>query len=124
MIVRATRIRTSPRGAELAQHSALRVGGDYLVLEVTCSPKVEQGPIMFRILDEENDPTMWPSDCFELVDGRIPSSWVVGFWDTGAVVLGPKRWQSPEFWEEYFDALPGAEAVRIFQEELGIIRAG
>ena len=119
MIVRAIRIRTSPGGPEFAEHPGLRIGAEYRVLEIECGPN---GPINFRVLDDQHDPTMWPSDCFELVDGAIPQSWIAAIWSTGTLYLAPERWHRPEFWEEFFDGRNrGAE--RIFHEELERMRA-
>jgi hypothetical protein len=122
MIVRAIRIRTSPRGPELADHFALRVGAEYMVLEVECTVREKHGPIMFRILDGENDPTMWPADCFELVDGTIPPSWVANIWSNGTLYLAPRRWQRPDFWEQVLDGPAGNAAERIFLEELDVLK--
>jgi hypothetical protein len=120
MIVRAVRIRVSPGAPELAEHSALRLGAEYMVLEIESTT---EGPASFRVLDEEQDPTMWPSDCFELVDGTIPRSWVAAIWSTGTLYLAPQRWHRPDFWEEFLYGQPGSQAQRLFHEELERMRA-
>ncbi len=122
MIVRAVRIRTSPRGRELSEAKALHIGSEYPVLEIQCGTREKHGPILFRILDDEGDQTLWPSDCFVLVDGTIPDSWAAEIWSTGTLCLAPKRWQRPGFWDEVWYGVPGNEAERAYVEELETIR--
>ena len=117
MIVRAERIRTSARGPELLSHSALRVGTDYLVLELHCG-----SPAMYRILDDENDPTLWPADCFQIVDGTLARSWTVRALAGGSLILAPRRWQHPEFWEGVLEGPTGNEFQSAFVDELNALR--
>jgi hypothetical protein len=43
VIVRATSIRTTPRGPELSENPALSVGEEYLVLEFKCNVLEKHG---------------------------------------------------------------------------------
>ena len=102
--MRATKIINA--GRELAQHPSVRVGVDYLALDIRVTP---QGQWM-RILDDEmkpGGPVIWAVEMFEIRSPRISSNWAAtirrpegGGW---SLYLAPRPWLRRGFWDDYFD---------------------
>jgi hypothetical protein len=122
MIVRAIRIREGGLGREVDQAAGLTIGDSYPVLEVICAPRSRRAPITFRILDDARDPTVWASDCFEVIDSRLPSSWIVDTLPNNAVAFTHYNWRSPEFWQELFND-PTGRLANTFSEDVRMILA-
>ena len=72
--------------------------------------------------DDEETPGLYSMELFEVVDGRIPSDWLMEYSDKGYFSMGPKTWldearwrEKYSFWEAYFDDDP--EALKVFAIE-------
>lgn len=116
MKVRCVRI-VNPTTRAIEEYSPwVRIGGEYLVLEISAAPN---GHVSLRIHLEEGAPGLWDSTMFETTDVAIPSNWVAKVSRQGGVDLGPERWLEPGFWERYFDREP--EAVAVFDDETSVI---
>ena len=92
-----------------------------MVLEVEVSPGKEP---LYRIERDAGTPVLVPASEVKILDGSIPANWAAGFdAGTGAFLLGPPAWQSPGFWERFFDFDPLArqdyDAHRRSNEERG-----
>lgn len=96
--------------------SSIRVGEEYLVLEVIAVPDRRT---KVRIHRDGELPAVWDSEMFETTDPTLPSIWVSEVSDGGILRLGPSRWLELGFWERYFD--DDNAAVLAFEEDLAII---
>lgn len=102
MRVRCDRV-ANPLGALVTP----QVGNEYVVLEVNAAQ--DRAPLIRIALDEHHSqPSLWPCEMFTVVNGEVPPHWRVHIDDSGAVALGPPRWLSHRFWDDYFDGQPGA----------------
>jgi hypothetical protein len=118
MRVRCLRI-VNPVTRELEDRNAsIKVGEEYVVLEVVASPGRY---VRLRLHLAPGVPSLWDSEMFETVDRSIPSNWGVRVSGEGFVATGPMRWLVDGFWEGYFDDEPSA--VSLFQDELAITLA-
>jgi hypothetical protein len=57
----------------------------------------------YRIIDEDNEPYLFPPDCFEIVDNSIPAFWKTEYGEDKERYSYPPRWFSVGFFEDYFD---------------------
>lgn len=98
------------KGMPISAEPWLRVGDEYLVLEILCSPT---GPVQFRLEGRApNDiPAMHDSRFFEVVDPALPPGWAVELLADGGCIIGPAAWQESGFWEAFFSGEPAAVAV-------------
>ena len=96
----------------------LTIGKEYVVLELeTCDSK----DTLYRLVgDNENKmPALYDSLQFEIVSGKMAKNWEASQVDPGYLVLGPKAWQEPGFWEKCYDHDP--ESLEIYKREARII---
>ncbi len=113
MIVRCVRIIGTATGRSLSEHPGIRLGVEYPVLEVYASRR----GLQYRIYNPEIGPNgfpghgLWGAEMFEIVSVRIPACWVPVVSLEGKFVLAPSSWLRPNFWDDYFDAVPTATAV-------------
>jgi hypothetical protein len=57
----------------------------------------------YRIIsDDDKEPYLYPSDCFEIIDDTKPEFWVTEVFD-GEEYSCPVSWNKVGFWEDYFD---------------------
>ena len=102
MIVRPIRI-LNQNGDEIPRHPSIRVGAEYLVLEVYIAPDRR----MVRLLDDEGGaPGLWPLEMFEVVSPRICADWGAAVEHVNGeayLTLAPVAWLRPCFWTDYFD---------------------
>lgn len=86
----------------------LTVGQKYEVIEITDG--------FYRIISEDdNEPYLYPADCFIIIDNEKPAFWVIEIGDDGEKYYSPPNWNKVGFWEDYFD---GVEKVKKqFQKE-------
>ncbi|MBB2965181.1 hypothetical protein [Methylobacterium sp. R2-1] len=87
----------------------LRVGEIYSVLSIETS---QETGTLYRLIVDKKDPiasvALFPSDLFVKVTDFNPTSWVKIRFDS-CLVIAPKSWQSPGFWESFYDGDPVAE---------------
>lgn len=109
MRVQCTKIYTGATGP--AETSTwLTVGRIYDVLEVYAYPG---GQVELRIeSDDQQTPALFDSSCFVTVDETMSKSWAARIGDSGALLLGPREWSLPGFWESFFDG--SDEALKCF----------
>jgi len=96
----------------------LTVGRTYEALELEIG---HDGPVRVRVVDDSEDPTLWALESFEIIDGRVSSSWHLELAEDGSIVIGPKAWLPRTFWCDYFNGDPEAEAQ--YSRELARIKA-
>ena len=88
-------------GRETSSSPWLKVGATYDVLSISVD---ERGRCLFRIAaDQQDDPGLFSSTQFELVDNSLPTIWTITLARGGGMFLGPSEWAKPGFWEAYFD---------------------
>lgn len=100
MRVRCTKILVPPMehgGVELAEHDAITIGKEYVVLSICVHP---DWGAEFLIPDDLLGPkgSMWPAAMFETVDDRLPSKWVAQIDEDGFLNFAPRSWLRPGFW--------------------------
>lgn len=117
MKVVCRRLASATTGEELSASPWLTIGREYLVLEIEASPT--RG-VSFLVEGDQPGPTLWDAALFELATSHVPSVWTAGL-DNGGITLAPKEWQSPGFWESYFDGAP--DAVEVFESARAAILA-
>ena len=103
-------------------------GSTYLALEVFIDFNKN---IIYGIQNPQNNRVViaGKAEKFEMIDSSIPSSWGIKV-DNEKLFLGPKRWLddnlwNDSFWEDYYGVngnIPTEEAVRVFKEELEIMK--
>jgi hypothetical protein len=126
MIVRCVRILEGGRynGRELPDapptstiHGAVRVGGEYAVLTLSCTQIAGASYMVLR----DGDPTAVAAptaSMFEIVSWNIPDSWVAHDpHGTGALIaLTPEPWTEKGFWER--KERGDRTALRSFRDEV------
>jgi hypothetical protein len=73
----------------------------------------EIGQDVFRVLNDRDEPILYPKALFRVVDINIPVGWVMQEFEDGEYWIGPCELASPGFYEDYFDRNP--EAVAKFE---------
>ncbi|GAB2191562.1 hypothetical protein MAH1_31750 [Sessilibacter sp. MAH1] len=113
MKVKCIKLIDAQTGESLKNSSWLTVGKEYHVLSVFIA---DSQPAEYRLLsDDGRTPGMYKADQFELVNKKLPSSWVANYEAESYFELAPKLWVEPGFWESYFDGEP--DAVDVFNSE-------
>lgn len=100
MRVRCLRVSVPGTGVVTDIHPALRVGGEYVVIEVTARP--EGSPRLRLFTGANDDPAVWEALDFEVVDGTVPPNWSARIREGGYLSLAPAPWLADGFWEHYF----------------------
>jgi hypothetical protein len=105
------------RGYSESTEFPLTVGGDYPVLALT----VFLGTAWYFVLDDDGNPwpTWSPSALFEIIDGSLPSSWMVGRVGASAdehrIIISFPEWATdPTFYERLVDG--ESEATHVFAD--------
>lgn len=91
-----------------AEHlrSWLQPGKHYVVLAVE---PLTSDSIGFRIVSEDgNQPVVFKASLFEVVDRKLPESWVVLDVRENMIALGPEAFGHAGFWARCFDQDPEA----------------
>lgn len=104
--------------------SWITIGKEYIVLEI----EVWQGQTWYVIASDSNQqPILQNALQFEVISGKIPSSWEVAL-SSGKefFIIGPKAWHDPDFWENCQNHEPKAMEIykcetRIIYEEEGVL---
>lgn len=79
--------------------SGLTPGREYVVVEM----QFRGDRVTVRVLDDDDRPTLWLLDGFEIVDGAVPANWNAKFDEDGTVTLSAKQLQTDGFWWSYFE---------------------
>ena len=56
---------------------------------------------------------------FEILTKKIPSNWIISTGIFEFLVIEPKNWHAPGFWDRYYEHDP--EIIKIFKQEAKII---
>jgi hypothetical protein len=56
----------------------------------------------YRIVNDANEPTLYPKTLFHVIDPHIPEDWVKTEYD-GEIFIEPPETCKPGFYEDYFD---------------------
>ena len=97
----------------------LRVGREYVALSVE---SITGNRMAYRIVSEDNrTPALFGVSLFDVVDGRIPESWVAVRAERDMVHFMPAGWGEAGFWEAFFDGDP--PAARAFEEQVTELQA-
>lgn len=109
--------RDSARGINSDTEFPVTIGRSYSVFAMT----VFLGVAWYYVLDDDGHdwPTWIPASLFDLVDGTLPGSWLVGYFRFGVEnqypILSFPEWAHDHgFYERLVDGEP--EAVRVFKE--------
>jgi hypothetical protein len=62
---------------------------------------------------------LFPLQQFSIVSGKIPSSWIVAWNESGMLELTTRAWSRAGFWDKYVEHDP--EAVLVFEQEMAKI---
>ena len=62
----------------------------------------------FRIIDNNDEPLLYPKGLFTIVDDTIPEDWVREDYPDGEYYIDPPEFSKPGFYEDYFDGVPSA----------------
>ena len=60
-------------------------------------------------------PPLFSADQFLVIDGTMPPNWQLFYEENNVMILRPKSWHEPAFWEDYFDGVQSAEDM--FEKE-------
>jgi hypothetical protein len=82
------------------ENCQLTPGKHYEVLEISIDS--------YRLLDDCNDPVLYHSSCFRIIDRTEPSFWMDTWGDDNERYAGPKEWMKPGFFEDYHDGVTAA----------------
>ncbi|HVX46631.1 MAG TPA: hypothetical protein VHC49_22250 [Mycobacteriales bacterium] len=116
MRVRCVKIINPSTGREDPASSWVRVGREYVVIEISTAPG---RAVDLRILTDDGTPSYWSAEMFETVSNVIPSNWAAQVRPGGTTVLTAGAWLRPGFWEDYFDFVP--DAVAAYDRDLAIM---
>ena len=69
---------------------------------------------------EASDTALFDGAMFEYETVAIPSNWYMSTEGSDSLIIAPKQWSIPGFWEDFYDG--NQEAVKIFDEQRQLIR--
>ncbi|MFN9001752.1 MAG: hypothetical protein ACK5VW_06815 [Holosporales bacterium] len=98
----------------------LTIGKNYIIVNLSFRSFDANTYITLAEEDDGESGSVWDIKYFDIVDGSVPSEWVVTKFDHGVVWLSPKEFLG-DFWELYHEG--DEEAERIFAEVLAKIKA-
>jgi hypothetical protein len=81
-------------------HAELTPGKTYTVFEID-----EE---CYRVLNDRDEPILYPKALFDIVDASIPDGWIKQTFEDGVYFVGPPELSAVGFYEAYFDGKPGA----------------
>ena len=81
----------------------LTVGKVYLVIGIEADS--------YRIVCDKNEPYLYESEQFELVDSEIPKFWLSKKGEDGELYAYPQPWFHNYFFEDYFDDVKGKKEI-------------
>ena len=70
----------------------------------------------YRIINDLNEPILYPKDIFLEVELAMPVHWVRRDYEDGEYYIDPPEFSSPGFFEDFFDVSP--EAIKVFNRHL------
>jgi hypothetical protein len=82
------------------ENCSLKSGKHYEVLEIVFDS--------YRILNDRNDPVLYHSSNFRIIDGTEPTFWANEWGEDKERYAGTKEWLQPGFWEDYHDGVIAA----------------
>lgn len=102
----------------------LTIGKEYIVLEIEIYPEKD---IFYRLVGDNDNktPALYSASQFEVISNKLPVNWNIKL-NFGAITVGPRPWQEPGFWEDFYDRDPKAveiykiEGRKIYEEENAI----
>src|SRR6266852_8318959 len=119
MIIECVKIIDKLAGELQTTSHWLTIGKRYTVLAV--GNNGENG-LLFRVMSDDGlTPVVANWREFKLVSSRLASTWIASLDENGNLMLAPKTWTRPGFWEDYFDRDP--EAMRQFEQARKVIEA-
>jgi hypothetical protein len=97
-------------------HAALTPGKTYVVIGLCDS--------MFRIVNDEGEPILYPRGLFRITDPDIPRDWIRHDEPDGSYYIDPPECSAPGFYERVFDSdLDALAALNEVLERLHAPRA-
>lgn len=63
-----------------------------------------EGPF-YRILDDHEDPVLFPVQVFDILDNRVSMDWVLAFDSCDEIMLVPKELSAKYFFDDYHDGV-------------------
>ena len=119
MIIECVKIIDKLAGELQTTSHWLTIGKSYSVLAVENDG--ESG-LLFRVMSDDGfTPILADWREFKLVSSRLSATWIGSLDRNGNLMLAPKAWTRPGFWEEYFDREP--EAMKQFEQARKAIEA-
>jgi hypothetical protein len=99
-------------------NSWLTIEKDYIVLAVV----VRKDSTSFLIVSDSNGkPVLQNASQFEVLTKKIPSNWQITAGDLELLVLEPKSWGEPGFWQDCYEHDP--KAMEMYKREASVIFA-
>lgn len=103
----------------------LTISKEYVVLEAMTS--ASKG-LLYRLVGDNADksPSVFIASQFEVISDLVPSNWKISIVNKSLIVLGPKEWRQPNFWDSCYDGDPATLEIykreaRIIMEEEGVL---
>lgn len=59
----------------------------------------------YRIINDQDEPVLYPKEYFEVVDELIPPHWVRTDFEDGEYYIDPPEFSGVGFFEDYFDGI-------------------
>lgn len=90
---------------------SLTLGKEYLVIGLNDED--------YRVVNDFNEPILYPKECFEITDSRVPEDWRRDDHADGEYRINPIEVAKPGFYEKFFDDVPEAQEVfrRVLERE-------
>ena len=57
----------------------------------------------YRIIDDLDEPVLYPKDLFSIIDDNIPKHWIRDDGEDGDYYIDPPEFSEPGFYEDLFD---------------------
>lgn len=97
-----------------SEHRGLSVGAVYDVVGIDSEN--------FRVIDDNDEPFLYPKDLFEIVDPSIPDGWITETRDDEKYI-DPPEFAEPGFYEDYFDRVEAAvEKFEAFRKRNSLLQ--
>lgn len=74
----------------------------------------------FRVINDRNEPVIYPKELFEVIDGTFPNHWKWKKYGEDEFVVSPSELSGRGFYEDWHDGVPAARAI--FDEYIRMLK--
>lgn len=89
--------------SDISSYQHLTALKKYIVIEISNDD--------YRVVNDLEEPILYPKYLFEVVNGKIPSGWLFREYEDNEYHIGPIELSKIGFYEDFFDDMPEAKSL-------------